>query len=110
MNNEEELENDEDRERIELKIVKKMCDGEERKERNKGGGDGREKENNGIEEDVCKYKKNVEKEELEIERMKNVLENKKYLRKIFVKIISLKRSERKNDRNLRRIIEEEGIE
>lgn len=93
-----------------LQIVQHLCAGEDRPESNQSGGDERETDTHGLAEAIRQYTHTVANEEMELARLKTVLEHQKSLRPIFVPLLRLNRRERQHASNLRRILAEAGID
>lgn len=110
LNNEEDLDNAADRARLAFQIVQHLCAGEDRPESNQSSGDGRDTDTHGLAEDIRQFTLTVTKEEMELARMKTVLEHQKSLRPIFGPLLRLNRRERQHANNLRRILAEAGID
>jgi len=93
-----------------LQIVQHLCAGEDRPESNQSGADGRETDTHGLAEAMRQYTLTVAKEEMELARLKTVLEHQKSLRPIFGPLLCQNRRERQHANNLRRILAEAGID
>lgn len=93
-----------------LQIVQHLCGGEDRPESNQSGEDERETDTHGLAEAIRQFTLPVTKEEMELARLKTVLEHQKSLRPIFGPLLRLNRRERQHANNLRRILAEAGID
>jgi len=93
-----------------LQIVQHLCAGEDRPESNQSDGDGRETDTHGLADAIRQYTLTVAKEEMELARLKTVLEHQKSLRPIFGPLLRQNRRERQHANNLRRILAEAGID
>lgn len=110
LNNEEDLDNAADRARLAFQIVQHLCAGEDHPESNQGSRDGGYSENHGLAEAIRQFTLTVTKEQMELARLKTVLERQNSLRPVFGPLLRLNRRERQRASNLRRILAEAGID